>query len=59
MQEDHDFLVEVERDFIMDKFNLVKLRENCGAPNAPMSKKRFKESIRIIVSNKVPSEEEL
>ncbi len=27
IQEDHDFMVEVERDFIGDKFNLIKLRE--------------------------------
>ena len=27
IQEDHDFMVEVERDFISDKFNLIKLRD--------------------------------
>ena len=30
IQEDHDFMVEVDRTFIIDKFNLVKIREVCG-----------------------------
>ena len=56
--EDHDFLVEVERDFICDKFNLIKMRDSCGNP-PPMNKRRFKESLRLILSRKVPSEEDL
>jgi hypothetical protein len=56
--EDHDFLVEVEREFISDKFNLIKMRDSCGNP-PPMSKRRFKESLRLILSRKVPSEEDL
>jgi casein kinase II subunit beta len=56
--EDHDFLVEVERDFITDKFNLINLREMCGNP-PPMSKSRFKDSLKLILSSKVPNEEDL
>ena len=56
--EDHDYLVEVERGFITDKFNLIKLRETCGNP-PPLSKKRFKESLQLILSAKVPNEEDL
>lgn len=52
-------MVEIDRDFITDKFNLIKLREQCGTQSKPMDKKRFKEAIRLIISNKVPSEEEL
>lgn len=53
-------MVEVDRSFITDKFNLVKLREVCGTqPGNPMDKKRFKEAIRLIISNRVPSEDEL
>ena len=29
--EDHDFFVEIEREYIMDQFNLIKLRESCGS----------------------------
>jgi casein kinase II subunit beta len=56
--EDHDFLVEVERDFLKDKFNLINLRETCGNP-PPMSKSRFKETLRLILSSKVPNEQDL
>ena len=59
IQEDHDFMVEVDRTFITEKFNLVKIREVCGQPGRPLSKKRFKDAIRLIISNKVPSEDEL
>ena len=51
--EDHEFLVEVDRDFISDKFNLIKLKENFT------SKDRFKECLRLLISNKVPNEEDL
>jgi hypothetical protein len=60
--EDHDFLVEVEREFIMDKMNLIKLREASGSNNQKggcMSKIRFKKALRMILSNKVPTEEDL
>jgi|LauGreDrversion4_2_1035121.scaffolds.fasta_scaffold272562_1 hypothetical protein len=30
IQEDHDYMVEVDRSFVTDKFNLIKLRELCG-----------------------------
>ncbi len=39
--EDHEFLVEAEREFLKDKFNFINLRETIGSP-APMPKKRFK-----------------
>jgi hypothetical protein len=51
--EDHDFLVEVDRDFIKDKFNLIKLKDNFA------SKERFKECLILLLSNKVPNEEDL
>lgn len=58
--EDHDFLVEVENDFMKDKFNLIKLRDGLfSTMMVPMSKTRFKEAIKLILSNKVPSEEDL
>lgn len=56
--EDHDYMVEVDRDFITDKFNLIKLRDTCGSPPL-LSKKRFKESLHLILSAKVPNEEDL
>ena len=55
--EDHDFLVEVERSFILDQLNLIKLRESCENPQ--LTKKRFKEALRLILSSKVPNEEDL
>ncbi len=51
-------MVEVDRDYILDKFNLIKLREIAGIPS-PMSKKRFKDALLLITSSRVPSEEEL
>lgn len=54
--EDHDFFVEIEREYIMDKLNLVKIREQSGSP---LSKNRFKNAIRLILSSKVPSEVDL
>jgi hypothetical protein len=51
--EDHDFLVEVDREYINDKFNLIKLRDNFP------TKDRFKECLRLILSSKVPNEEDL
>lgn len=56
--EDYEFLVEVEREYILDEFNLIKLRDSCGTP-PPMNKKRFKQSLKLILSSKVPSEEDL
>ena len=54
--EDHDFFVEIEREYIMDKINLVKIREQGGSQ---LSKNRFKNAIRLILSSKVPSEVDL
>jgi hypothetical protein len=45
IQEDHDFMVEVDHSFITDKFNLIKLQELCGQAGKPMKKKRFKEAL--------------
>lgn len=59
IQEDHDFMVEIEREYITDKFNLIKLREQSGLPSVLQSKRRYKEALRLIISNKVPSEDEL
>ena len=45
-----------------DKFNLIKLREGlfCGSTKmVPMSKSLFNEAIKLILSSKVPSEEDL
>lgn len=30
IQEDHDFMVDVDHSFVTDKFNLIKIRELCG-----------------------------
>lgn len=51
--EDHEFLVEVEKDFIKDKFNLI------GLKSFMPSKERYKECLRLILSHKVPNEEDL
>jgi hypothetical protein len=51
--EDHEFLVEVEAQFIKDKFNLIGLKSFLP------SKERYKECLRLIQSNKVPNEEDL
>lgn len=59
IQEDHDYMVEIDINYISDKFNLVKLSEVCGPPSYPIPKKRFKDALRLIISNKVPSEEDL
>ena len=59
IQEDHDYMVEIDINYIADKFNLVKLSEVCGPPGHPIPKKRFKDALRLIISNKVPSEEDL
>jgi len=52
-------MVEVDREFIKDKQNLIKLKEICGSQGKAMDKKRFKKAIKMIASTKVPSEEEL
>jgi len=46
-------LLEVDRDFISDKMNLLKLREHFP------SKDRFKECLRLMLSSKVPNEADL
>lgn len=51
--QDHDFLLEVDRDFISDKMNLLKLREHFP------SKDRYKECLRLMLSSKVPNEADL
>ena len=51
--EDHDFLVQVDREFIADKMNLLCLSENFS------SKERYKECLKLLLSHKVPSEEDL
>lgn len=56
--EDNEFFVEVERDFIIDKFNLINLREQVGNP-PPISKERLKAALKLIMSERVPSEEDL
>jgi hypothetical protein len=56
--EDNEFFVEVERDFIIDKFNLINLREQVGNP-PPLSKERLKAALKLILSERVPSEEDL
>lgn len=49
--EDHEFLLEVDLDFIKDKRNLLNLkREFYG---------NYKDSMKLILSNKVPLEEDL
>ena len=52
-------MVEIEREFISYKFNMIKLREQSGLPAIMLSKKRFKDALRLITSNTVPSEDEL
>jgi len=49
--EDHDFYVEIDRAFLEDPLNLVKLKEGCMLP-----KKRVKEALKLICSAQVPSE---
>ena len=51
--EDHDLLVEVDKEYITDKFNLIKLKEHFT------SKERYKECLRLLLSNKIPNEEDL
>lgn len=51
--EDHEFFVEVDREYIEDKMNLLQLKSHFP------SKQRYKECLRLLLSNKVPSEEEL
>ena len=52
-QEDHEFLVEIERDFIGDKMNLLGLRDHFP------SKERYNECLKLLVSSKVPNEEDI
>lgn len=47
--------MEVDREFIEDKFNLINLSDWF----APPSKTRFKHALRLILSNKIPNEEDL
>lgn len=50
---DHDFLLEVDREFLSDKMNLLGLREHFS------SKDKYKECLRLLSSAKVPSQEDL
>ena len=51
--EDHEFFVEVDKEFIEDKMNLISIRDHFS------SKDRYRECLRLLLSNKVPNEEEL
>ena len=51
--EDHEFFVEVDKEFIEDKMNLLELKKSF------VTKQRYKECLRLLLSNKVPNEEEL
>lgn len=50
--EDHEFLLEIDKEFIEDKMNLIGIRES-------FSKERYKECLKLILSSKVPMEEDL
>lgn len=51
--EDHEFFVEVDKEFIEDKMNLLKLNQNFS------SKQRYKDCLKLMLSNKIPNEEDL
>lgn len=51
--EDHDLLLEVETEFIKDKMNLIDIKRNFG------SKERYKECLKLLLSHKIPTEEDL
>lgn len=60
--EDHDFLLEIDVDFINDKMNLLKLREEYQSTQLQqknMEDDRYRECLRLIKSSKVPNEEDL
>jgi Casein kinase II regulatory subunit len=60
--EDHDFLLEIDVDFINDKMNLLKLREEYQSTQLQqknMEEDRYRECLRLIKSSKVPNEEDL
>ena len=50
---DHDFLLEVDKEFLSDKMNLLGLRDHFS------SKEKYKECLRLLMSAKVPSQEDL
>ena len=49
--EDHEFLVEVDADYVKDKFNLIGIRETITGT----TKEKFNESLKLILSKKVPT----
>jgi len=51
--EDHEFFLEIDREFILDKFNLIGLKKLFK------SKERFKECLKLLLSKKIPTEEDL
>ena len=51
--EDHEFLVEIDKDFIADEMNLINLRDHFP------TRERYKECLRLLLSNKIPNEEDL
>ena len=52
-QEDHEFLLEVERDFIADKMNLIGLRDYFS------TKEKYNDSLKLLMSSKIPNEEDI
>ena len=51
--EDHDLYLEVDLDFVADKMNLLGLKSSFS------SKGRYKECMKLMLSGKVPNEEDL
>ena len=50
--EDHEYLLEIDSEYLNDKMNLLGMK-------LPFPKDRYKECLRLIMSNKVPNEEDL
>ena len=53
MLEGHDFLLQVDKAFLQDKFNLICLDE------LMLSKERIRECMKLLLKKHPPSEEEL
>jgi hypothetical protein len=51
--EDHEFFLEIDREYLLDNMNLLGLQKSFP------SKKRYKECLKLLLSNKVPNEEDL
>lgn len=52
-------MVELDRSFLKDKINLVGLRKEIPETERLHTKKRFKDSLKLIMSSKVPNEDDL